>query len=95
MCKNVFWSLHCLCRLAGCGLTNTSCKTVASVLRLQHSHLRELDLSNNSLNNAGLEELTTALLHSNYKLEKLGYETHFGCSCYWFPISTATFTFKH
>ncbi|XP_062382624.1 NACHT, LRR and PYD domains-containing protein 12-like isoform X2 [Sardina pilchardus] len=59
-------------RLAGCNFTHTSCRALASALHLQHSHLKELDLSNNPLGNLGLKDLAAALIHFNCKLEKLG-----------------------
>ncbi|XP_029601900.1 NLR family CARD domain-containing protein 3-like, partial [Salmo trutta] len=53
-------------RLTGCKLTDTSCKVLASVLRSNPSHLRELDLSNNDLKDSGVEltlDLNTVNIH--------------------------------
>ncbi|KAL2086339.1 hypothetical protein ACEWY4_017398 [Coilia grayii] len=57
-------------RLAGCGLTETSCEIVASALQSANSPLRELDLSHNDLQKSG-EKLLSALQSPHCKLETL------------------------
>ncbi|KAL2086341.1 hypothetical protein ACEWY4_017400 [Coilia grayii] len=57
-------------RLAGCGLTEKSCETVASALQSANSPLRELDLSHNDLQKSG-EKLLSALQSPHCKLETL------------------------
>lgn len=83
-CKLLFEQFCLLIdRFAGCDFSYFSCKSLASVLRLQHSHLKELDLSNNfDLKDTGLTELNIALIHSNCRLEKLGYLIYFLASTF-------------
>uniref|UniRef100_A0AAY5EIV3 B30.2/SPRY domain-containing protein n=1 Tax=Electrophorus electricus TaxID=8005 RepID=A0AAY5EIV3_ELEEL len=50
-------SPHCkleILRLSGCGLTEESCKSLASVLQTENSTLRELEMNNNNLQDSGL-----------------------------------------
>uniref|UniRef100_A0A667WJL3 NACHT domain-containing protein n=1 Tax=Myripristis murdjan TaxID=586833 RepID=A0A667WJL3_9TELE len=47
--------------LSGCKLSERSCEALASVLRSQSSSLRELDLSNNDLQDSGVELLSAGL----------------------------------
>ncbi|XP_029548386.1 NLR family CARD domain-containing protein 3-like, partial [Salmo trutta] len=42
-------------RLSGCGVTEEGCDSLASALRSNPSHLRELDLSNNDLKDSGVK----------------------------------------
>ncbi|KAL2086695.1 hypothetical protein ACEWY4_017754 [Coilia grayii] len=58
-------------RLAGCGLSEESCKMVSSVLRSGVSHLREVDLSSNPLLDSGAKLLSFALKNKNCKLTTL------------------------
>ncbi|KAK3530327.1 hypothetical protein QTP86_023932, partial [Hemibagrus guttatus] len=57
--------------LADCNLTKTSCENIASALQSANSPLRELDLSDNDLQDAGLELLHEGLKSLNCKLEIL------------------------
>ncbi|KAL1276680.1 hypothetical protein QQF64_036303, partial [Cirrhinus molitorella] len=57
--------------LCGCNLTAQSCERLSSVLQSSNSVLRELDLSNNDLNNLGVKLLSKGLKSSNCLLEIL------------------------
>ncbi|XP_073344926.1 NLR family CARD domain-containing protein 3-like [Pagrus major] len=58
--------------LSGCELSETHCEVVASALKSNPSHLRQLDLSNNSLKDSGVKRLSVGLESQNCALEVLG-----------------------
>ncbi|XP_062389172.1 ribonuclease inhibitor-like [Sardina pilchardus] len=67
-------SPHCILqtlRLNQCHLSKTSCKHMASVLQRKPSHLRELDMSGNDLQDEGVELLCVGLRDPQCKLEIL------------------------
>ncbi|XP_048850890.1 NACHT, LRR and PYD domains-containing protein 12-like isoform X4 [Brienomyrus brachyistius] len=70
--------------LNSCNLTEECCEVLASALRSNSSHLRELDLSDNDLQDSGVKLLSVELGNSDCKLEILRLSgcrvTEEGCS---------------
>ncbi|XP_036419904.1 uncharacterized protein LOC118803521 [Colossoma macropomum] len=58
-------------RFVGCNLTSQSLETLSAALQTENSFLRELDLSNSDLQDAGVEKLCAGLKSSHCKLEIL------------------------
>ncbi|KAM8731528.1 NACHT, LRR and PYD domains-containing protein 12-like isoform 4-T4 [Acanthopagrus schlegelii] len=57
--------------LSDCGISELHCEVVASALKSNLSHLRELYLNNNSLQDSGVKLLCSGLKSPNCKLETL------------------------
>ncbi|XP_072566779.1 NLR family CARD domain-containing protein 3-like isoform X2 [Paramormyrops kingsleyae] len=65
---------HCtleILRVSGCRVTEEGCYSLASALRSNPSHLRELDLSYNHPGDSGVKLLSALLEDPSCKLEKL------------------------
>ncbi|XP_059361679.1 NACHT, LRR and PYD domains-containing protein 3-like [Carassius carassius] len=71
--KRLIPAVRC-CRKAlfdGCGFDETCCETVSSALQSSNSHLMELDLSSNHLQDLGVKLLSDGMKSSNCKLKIL------------------------
>nr|XP_021325100.1 uncharacterized protein si:ch211-11p18.6 isoform X5 [Danio rerio] len=58
-------------RLRYCSIQADDCTDLASALKSNPSHLRELDLSGNNLGDSGVKKLSDLLINQQFKLEKL------------------------
>uniref|UniRef100_A0A3Q2ZR34 NACHT domain-containing protein n=1 Tax=Kryptolebias marmoratus TaxID=37003 RepID=A0A3Q2ZR34_KRYMA len=58
-------------QLSDCGLSKTHCELLASALKSNPSHLTELDLSSNNLQDSGVKILSAGLESPNCRLRKL------------------------
>ncbi|XP_076135492.1 stonustoxin subunit beta-like [Alosa pseudoharengus] len=61
-------------RLSGCLITHKGCSVLASALKSNPSHLKQLDLSYNHPGPSGVRELTDRLDDPNCKLQTFRYE---------------------
>jgi len=60
-----------LYRLSVCGVTDEGCVALASALRSNPSHLRELNLSGNKLGDSRVKQLKDLKDDPHYKLKTL------------------------
>uniref|UniRef100_A0A3P8NP95 NACHT domain-containing protein n=1 Tax=Astatotilapia calliptera TaxID=8154 RepID=A0A3P8NP95_ASTCA len=67
--------------LADCGLSGTHCEVVASALKSIPSHLTELDMSKNKLQDSGVKLLCAGLESPNCRLETLSFSASTGSCC--------------
>ncbi|XP_053493680.1 NACHT, LRR and PYD domains-containing protein 12 [Ictalurus furcatus] len=70
---------HCkleILRLCGCDVSGEGCAALASALRSNPSHLRELDLYENKLGDSGVKCLSALKKDKHYKLQTLRLDTH-------------------
>ncbi|XP_060939092.1 NLR family CARD domain-containing protein 3-like, partial [Limanda limanda] len=75
-------------RLSLCGLTEISCSSLASALRSNPSHLRELDLRGNNLQDSGVKELLDLQQSSTYRLETVRAVYERSGDMYWDRVFT-------
>ncbi|XP_051788729.1 uncharacterized protein LOC114644576 [Erpetoichthys calabaricus] len=70
-------TLHCYRRvsLCSCDLTSDGCEVLSLALSAGHSHLTELELNNNELEDPGVHLLCEGMKNENCKLEKLRLNT--------------------
>ncbi|KAI5086733.1 ribonuclease inhibitor-like, partial [Silurus meridionalis] len=61
----------CICRLYNCGVSDEGCAALASALRSNPSHLRELNLSDNKVGDSGVKSVSAVLENPLCKLEIL------------------------
>ncbi|XP_051717311.1 NLR family CARD domain-containing protein 3-like isoform X25 [Ctenopharyngodon idella] len=74
--SDVLQNPHCkleTLRLFDCGVTDEGCAALASVLRSNPSHLRQLDLIGNNLGQSGVKLLSDLKYDRHYKLKELYY----------------------
>nr|WPK86741.1 NLRC3-like protein 62 [Sebastes schlegelii] len=75
--------------LSGCELSDTHCEVVASALKSNPSHLRELDLSRNKQKDSGVKLLSAALESPNCRLETLRLMNCSLSEISWAPLASA------
>ncbi|XP_048014181.1 ribonuclease inhibitor-like [Megalobrama amblycephala] len=68
---DIFIVSVCVCRLRDCKVTDEGCGYLASALRSNTSHLRELDLSRNNLGESGVKIISDLLKDPNCSLNTL------------------------
>uniref|UniRef100_A0A3Q0QRH4 SPRY-associated domain-containing protein n=1 Tax=Amphilophus citrinellus TaxID=61819 RepID=A0A3Q0QRH4_AMPCI len=93
--KSLLFPHLCVFRLSGCGLSQRSCEALSSVLSSQPSTLKELDLTNNELQDSGVEILSAGMQSPHSKLETLRLD-HFYVVyvCYYIFKNTVRTVFK-
>lgn len=74
---NLCFPSDCIFRLSGCNLSDRSCEALASIL--SSSSLRDLDLSNNNLQDSGVKLLSSGLQSPQCRLETLRSGLSAGC----------------
>ncbi len=72
--RHLNYNSHCvivLYRLSDCGVTDEGCAALASDLRSNPSHLRQLSLSGDKIGDLGVKRLCAVLKNPDCKLEIL------------------------
>uniref|UniRef100_UPI003AAFEED3 ribonuclease inhibitor-like n=1 Tax=Centroberyx gerrardi TaxID=166262 RepID=UPI003AAFEED3 len=69
--ENLESCVFSVCRLSDCGITGEACESLASALSLNPSHLKDLDLSRNSLGDQAVIQLFGFLSDPVCQLERL------------------------
>uniref|UniRef100_A0A3Q2VQK9 NACHT LRR and PYD domain-containing protein n=1 Tax=Haplochromis burtoni TaxID=8153 RepID=A0A3Q2VQK9_HAPBU len=80
-CVLCFYLFFLISRLSGCNLSERSCEALSSVFSSKSSSLRELDLSNNDLQDSGVKLLSAGVNSPNWKLETLRSHSRFLVFC--------------
>ncbi|KAI2648696.1 NACHT, LRR and PYD domains-containing protein 14 [Labeo rohita] len=63
--------------LGSCCISNSGCADLSSALILNPSHLRELDLNRNNIEDSGILQLSALLANHQFKLKKLRYVSNY------------------
>lgn len=71
--RNYFCICGCFCSLSGCRITEKGCISLASTLKSNPSHLRDLDLSYNNPGDSGVKLLSPGPQNPNWRLDTLRY----------------------
>ena len=71
--RTFIFSFVCVYRLSGCLITEEGCTSLASAIKSNPFHLRELDLSYNHPGDTGAKQLLAGLEDASWRLDTLRY----------------------